>query len=53
MGTGDQNAGERGGGLPCNGLASHPGRSRNIPIPGQSLRFQVAGHMELVGRVPT
>ena len=30
MGTGDHNAGG-GGGLPCDGLASHPGGSSNIP----------------------
>ena len=45
MGTGDHNA----GGLPCDGLASHPGASSNIPsrfmLQKPELRAGLMGHL--------
>ena len=52
MGTGDQNA----GGLPCDGLASHPGGNSNIPsrfmLQKPELSAGLMGHLARMQTLP-
>ena len=55
MGTGDHNT----GGQPCNGLASHPGGSSNIPSYFMLQKLELSaslmgllGHMQTLPKLP-